>query len=194
MLVCFGPPGPGPGGDSSKRARPINSGPSNVSLAKLRRTARQRDAYVFDRAHEIGTPGPLLAEAPEPCAIRRLLTFHGSDEGKHYAGLYAWDRSYGSIDLVPRIQQEFTHARTAAQRRSVRQKYRKLGFFGYSRFFAGYDIDDTSQVALADGRGRTWIKLYVTKDGHAQLQFLDEQGRVVDAYTRAAIQTASPAL
>jgi hypothetical protein len=117
----------------------------------------------------------------------------GSDEGKHYAGLYAWDRSYGSIDLVPRIQQELTHARTAAQRRSVRQKYRKLGFFGYSRFFAGYDTDDTSQVALADGRGRTRIKLYVTKDGHAQLQFLDEQGRVVDAYPRAAIQTASPA-
>ena len=109
---------------------------------------------------------------------------NGSDEGKHYAGLYAWDRPFGSIDLGARMRQELTRARTAEQRRTIRKKYRDLGLLGYSRFFAGYDTDDTSQVALADGRGRTRVKLYVTKDGHAQLQFLDEQGRIVEAYPR----------
>jgi len=115
---------------------------------------------------------------------------NGSDEGKHYAGLYAWDRPFGSIDLGQRMRQELANARTAAQRRAIRQEYRGLGVYGFSRFFAGYDSDDTSQVALADGRGRTRVKLYVTKDGHAQLQFLDEQGHVVDHYPNAVSQSA----
>ena len=117
---------------------------------------------------------------------------NGSDEGKHFAGLYAWDRPFGSIDLGPRMRRDLARARTATQRRAIRQKYRGLGLYGYSRFFAGYDSDDTSQVALADGHGRTRVKLYVTKDGRAQLQFLDEQGRIVEAYPGGGIPNARP--
>ena len=108
----------------------------------------------------------------------------GTDQGKHYAGLYAWDRSAEASGLVQRMRQDLAHARTDAERRAIRHKYWNLGVFGFSRFFAGYDSDDTSQVALADGHGRTRVKLYVTKGGQAQLQFLDEQGRVVDQYPR----------
>ena len=117
---------------------------------------------------------------------------NGSNDGKHFAGLYAWDRPVGSIDLGPRMRQELTHARSAAQRLAIRHKYRELGLYGYSRFFAGYDSDDVSQVALADGRGRTRVKLYVTKDGRARLQFLDEKGAVIDEYPKAAIPLGSP--
>ena len=117
---------------------------------------------------------------------------NGTDQGKHFAGLYAWDRSVEALGLVQRMRQELGHARTRAERAAIRHKYWQLGAFGFSRFFAGYDVDDTSQVALADGRGRTRVKLYVTKDGHAQLQFLDEQGRIIEAYPRAAIPNATP--
>jgi hypothetical protein len=117
---------------------------------------------------------------------------NGSDDGKHFAGLYAWDRPVGSIDLGPRMRQELAHASTAAQRSAIRQKYRELGVRGFSRFFAGYDSDDTSQVTLADGRGRTRVKLYVTKDGHAQLQFLDEHGGLVATYPTVTSAGASP--
>ncbi len=116
----------------------------------------------------------------------------GTDQGKHYAGLYAWDRSPEALGLVQQWRAELSSARTDAQRRALRHKYRELGAFGFSRFFAGYDNDDTSQVALADGRGRTRVKLYVAKDGHAQLQFLDEQGHVVNAYPPAATPVDRP--
>ena len=116
----------------------------------------------------------------------------GTDQGKHFAGLHAWDRSPEALGLVQQWRQELAGMRTDAQRRTLRAKYRELGAFGFDRFFAGYDSDDTSQVALADGRGRTRVKLYVTKDGHAQLQFLDEQGHVVDQYPKAVSAGGSP--
>ena len=109
---------------------------------------------------------------------------NGTDRGKHFAGLYAWDRSVEALGLVQRMRHDLSRARTDAERRAIRHKYWNLGAFGFSRFFAGYDSDDTSQVALADGRGRTRVKLYVTKAGQAQLQFLDAQGHVVDQYPR----------
>jgi hypothetical protein len=118
---------------------------------------------------------------------------NGTDEGKHFAGLYAWDRSVEALGLVQRMRQELSRAHTDAQRRAIRHKFWLRGAFGFSRFFAGYDSDDTSQVALADGRGRTRVKLYVTKDGQAQLQFLDEQGRAVAQYPNVISTVASPA-
>ena len=117
---------------------------------------------------------------------------NGTDHGQHYAGLYAWDRSVDALGLAQRMRRDIAHAHTDAQRRAIRHKYIALGAYGFNRFFAGYDGDDTSQVALADGRGRTRVKLYVTKDGHAQLEFLDEQGHVVDQYPKAASTGASP--
>ena len=115
---------------------------------------------------------------------------NGTDQGKHFAGLYAWDRSVEALGLVERMRHELAHARTAAERAAIRHRYWELGAFGFSRFFAGYDSDDTSQVALADGRGRTRVKLYVTKDGQAKLEFRDEQGHVVDAYPRPLLPAA----
>ena len=117
---------------------------------------------------------------------------NGTDHGKHFAGLYAWDRSAEALGLVERMRQELAHARTGAERAAIRHKYWEFGAFGFSRFFAGYDSDDTSQVALADGRGRTRVKLYVTKDGHAQLLFLDDHGGVVATYPRPGNEDATP--
>jgi hypothetical protein len=109
----------------------------------------------------------------------------GTDQGRHYAGMSAYDRSVEASFLIQRMRQELTVARTDTQRRAIRHRYRLRGAFGFTRFFAGYDGADTSQVALADGRGRTRARLSVTKDGQARLQFLDEQGHIVDEYPRA---------
>ena len=117
----------------------------------------------------------------------------GTDQGRHYAGMSAYDRSVEAHSLARHMRQELTAAHTDAQRRAIRHKYWLRGAFGFTRFFAGYDAADTSQVALADGRGRTRARLSVTKDGHARLQFLDEQGHVVDEYPKAANANASPA-
>jgi len=37
-------------------------------------------------------------------------------------------------------------------------------------------------VMLADGKGHPRIKMYVTADGQAQLQFLDASGKVTARY------------
>lgn len=51
-----------------------------------------------------------------------------------------------------------------------------------TRFLFGYGIDNTSQVMLADGSGHPRIKMFVTADGQAELQFLDADGNVVAQY------------
>jgi hypothetical protein len=38
---------------------------------------------------------------------------------------------------------------------------------------------------LADGKGKPRIKMFVTSDGQAQLQFLDADGNVIAQYPQA---------
>jgi hypothetical protein len=159
------------------------SGSDENGIVFYNQDGNEQGALIWD-----GRRGPHTASSHTTLSYdtadsdQLLQLDNGSDDGKHYAGLFAWDRPFGSIDLGSRMRQELEQARTATQRSAIRQKYRELGLYGYSRFFAGYDSDDTSQVTLADGRGRTRVKLYVTKDGHAELQFLDEHEHVIEQY------------
>jgi hypothetical protein len=169
------------------------SGADENGIVFYNQDGNEQGALIWDgRLGPHGTSSHTTLSYDTADSDQLLQIANGSDEGKHSAGMYAWDRPFGSIDLGPRMRQELARARTATQRSAIRHKYRELGLYGFSRFFAGYDSEDTSQVTLADGRGRTRVKLYVTKDGHAQLQFLDEQGHVVEAYPRTAMPNARP--
>ena len=176
----------------SGKTRHRASGADENGIVFYNQDGNEQGALIWDgRRGPHGALSHITLSYDTADSDQLLQLDNGSEGGKHSAGLYAWDRPFGSIDLGPRMRQELAHARTSTQRSAIRHKYRERGLYGYSRFFAGYDSDDTSQVALADGRGRTRVKLYVTKDGHAQLQFLDEQGRVVDAYPRGGTPDAS---
>ena len=56
---------------------------------------------------------------------------------------------------------------------------------GVRRLFVGKNDDKSVAVSLADAAGRTRVNLKVDADGAAALEFLDENGKVVDRLPRA---------
>ncbi|MBI4728013.1 MAG: hypothetical protein HY775_00700 [Acidobacteria bacterium] len=49
----------------------------------------------------------------------------------------------------------------------------------HERVFVGRSSEGIAAVALADGKGRQRIRMYVGSDGAGRLEFLDEAGEVV---------------
>jgi hypothetical protein len=47
-----------------------------------------------------------------------------------------------------------------------------------TRAFFGSDFSENAVISLGDGQGRTRLRMAVTEDGDASLEFLDEDGRV----------------
>jgi hypothetical protein len=102
----------------------------------------------------------------------------GSDSGKHYAYLVGWDRLPNDEELALQYDDDIKAAKSDAERQAIETKYTALGLPAKRRFFVGYGTNGDSQVALSDKTGATRIKLFVTRDGRARLQFLDAQGNV----------------
>lgn len=75
------------------------------------------------------------------------------------------------------LLRELDNAKTPAQRSAIRLRMRKL-VKAPMRFVLGYDESDVAQLVLADKAGRPRIKMFVTPDGQAKLQFLDASGHV----------------
>jgi hypothetical protein len=107
----------------------------------------------------------------------------GNDNGKTYAYMVGWNRPrYDTPEMMSVIQQ-FENAKTMDEKRAIVAAHPELR--STTRFLMGYDPDNTSQVMLADGKGKPRIKMFVTADGQAQLQFLDADGNVVAQYPQA---------
>jgi hypothetical protein len=107
----------------------------------------------------------------------------GNDNGKTYAYMIGWNRPrYDSPEMMSVIQQ-VENAKTMDEKRAIVAAHPELR--SATRFLMGYDPDNTSQVMLADGKGKPRIKMFVTADGQAQLQFLDADGNIVAQYPQA---------
>jgi hypothetical protein len=111
----------------------------------------------------------------------------GNVNGKTYSEVVGWNQpdynTPGFLNLITEADKIKTKAQAQAFL-AAHPEFRKLR--SKTRFILGYDQDNTSQVVLADGQGRPRIKMYVTADGTAALQFLDENGKVVAEYPQAS--------
>ncbi len=106
----------------------------------------------------------------------------GNVNGKTEAELIGWNQpDYNSPTFMSLIR-ALQHM-TPAQIRAFAAAHPEL--IPKTRFLFGYDMTNTSQVMLADGQGRPRIKMFVTADGDAHLQFLDANGHVVAEYPGA---------
>lgn len=109
------------------------------------------------------------------------------ENGKRLAGLHVWDRSDTPLDqIVAKL-----HGLNRAQRKAVFEKFAAEGNpLEATRVFVGKLPDKSSQVVLADALGRPRLVLRVPASGAAEIQFLDENGKVLKAISAAA---ATPA-
>lgn len=107
----------------------------------------------------------------------QVVYLNYSDDGKRRnAGLYVVDRA-----RTPRID-ELLALREQAQkappeeRKAIEEKMRGTSA---QRIFVGSD-EETAMVRLRDRAGRDRIRMSVSPQGVAQLEFLDENGKVTD--------------
>lgn len=111
------------------------------------------------------------------------------ENGKRLAGLHVWDRSNTPLDqVVAKL-----HGLNRAQRRAELAKLAAAGTpVQATRVFVGKLPDKSSQVLLADAMGKPRLVLSVQASGAAEIQFLDENGKVVKTISAATVPERKP--
>jgi hypothetical protein len=101
----------------------------------------------------------------------------GDDNGHHYVDVIGWDRSANEEERTVPMLRAYDNATTAAQRAAILQRFRSMPRAS-TRFYLGYDPNDVAQLVLSDKSGKPRVKIFVTPDGQAKMQFLDANGNV----------------
>ena len=108
---------------------------------------------------------------------------HGSGSNGTESWLAGNERPTESmIDIETVFAREYKAATSDAERRAIRARYRNEGKFGYQRWQLG-NVAGRSELRLNDAKGRTRLRLSVTADGDARVEFLDGAGTVVKSVT-----------
>jgi hypothetical protein len=104
----------------------------------------------------------------------------GNENGKAYALLQGWDQV--PLDALLRLITPYRKLTTAAQRSAFAAQHPLLREGFKTRYAFGYGQDNTASLMLADKDAKPRIKMFVTANGKAALQFLDANGKVVAQY------------
>ena len=83
-----------------------------------------------------------------------------------------------SMDDIKRFGEE-ARKLPEAERRAYWEKLSDEGRLGKNRIWLGNSGEKGSMLQLKDAKGRTRMMLQVTADGKAEIQMLDEQGKVI---------------
>lgn len=85
-------------------------------------------------------------------------------------------------DDVVEYSKALDAAKTGEDRAALRRRWRREGRWGYQRWIVG-NRGGTSQLALNDAKGHARLRLQVTEDGDARVEFLDADGKVTKSVT-----------
>lgn len=130
---------------------------------------------IFGGRDEAGRPqssGSLTFDRYEQDQVVQILETENGD--RRFAGLLVSDRPNGRLNF-----EELQRAQSIPYRRERIAAFRAANAGEAHRVIVGRDTDNSSQVSLKDGRGRTRLLMRVEQDGAAAIQFLNEQGQVV---------------
>jgi hypothetical protein len=136
---------------------------------------RASTSLLFDRRKQDQTVGLNYSEWVEDGRAMRQ------------AGLRVWDRPDLSLNDVMDARRRISAIEDDAERQAEIDAFLdELGYpdpFGCQRLFVGRSTTGDAGVFLRDGRGRPRLRLAVSHDGAARLEFLDEAGAVERALT-----------
>jgi hypothetical protein len=87
-----------------------------------------------------------------------------------------------AADVATEFMRETKAARSEEERIAVRRRLRRDGKLGYQRWQLGNQAG-ISELRLSDAKGHPRLRLRVTADGAARVDFLDAAGTVVNSLT-----------
>ena len=113
---------------------------------------------------------------------------YSENNGRRTAGFKVWDRPDSPLSIVVDQLNAANAIKDPAERDAAIAKVRSSAPKAAQRVFVGKTGERVASVMLADDQGRSRLALTVTPDGNASIEFLDEQGKVVQKIAPARAQ------
>ena len=99
-------------------------------------------------------------------------------EAGRTAGMTVWDRPDLPLPEVVRRYERIQGLPAGAERRKLEAEFEACcAGFGATRVFLGKNRGRDAVLGLSDARGRERLRLIVTANGDARIEFLDDSGR-----------------
>lgn len=115
---------------------------------------------------------------------QQLALGHYEGNGAMMSGLQVFDR--GLAKDYAALYEAYEKAPAGAEKDALRQKWQAAGGEQKRRLFVGKWWGKSSAVILAAADGQPRISMTVTPEGQASLDFLDDQGKVVQHFPQVA--------
>lgn len=102
-----------------------------------------------------------------------------SDNGKYSSGLQMWQQPNIPGDVMLAKIDSVRNMENPEQRKMAWQQLRERGELTTDRLFLGKNRDDYAVLVMQDITGKPRIQMYVTPEGAAKMEFLDDSGEVI---------------
>jgi len=104
--------------------------------------------------------------------------------GRRTAGFQVWDRADSHLSVLIEQLNAANKIQDRTEREAAIAKIRATAPPGPRRLFIGKNGDRAATVSLADANGKPRLTLTVDAAGNPRIEFLDEQGKVIDRLPR----------
>jgi hypothetical protein len=105
---------------------------------------------------------------------------YSEGNGQRTAGLQVWDRSDRPLSELIEQLNAANRIADPAEREAAIKKIRDTTPGGPRRVFVGKTADRSANISLADANGKPRLTLTVDATGSPRIEFLDENGKIVD--------------
>jgi len=105
---------------------------------------------------------------------------YSEGNGQRTAGLQVWDRSDRPLSELIEQLNAANRIADPAEREAAVKKIRDTTPAGPRRVFVGKTADRSANISLADANGKPRLTLTVDATGSPRIEFLDENGKIVD--------------
>jgi hypothetical protein len=105
---------------------------------------------------------------------------YSEGNGQRTAGLQVWDRSDRPLSELIEQLNAANRIADPAEREAAIKKIRDTTPPGPRRVFVGKTADRSANISLADANGKPRLTLTVDATGSPRIEFLDENGKIVD--------------
>lgn len=105
---------------------------------------------------------------------------YSEGNGQRTAGLQVWDRSDRPLSELIEQLNAANRIADSTERDAAIKKIREAAPAGPRRVFVGKTADRAASVSLADANGKPRLTLTVDATGSPRIEFLDENGKIVD--------------
>jgi hypothetical protein len=162
------------------------SGPKRPGLIFYNSVGDENGGLIFDgKLDEKGHPNSGMHFSMDRFGgDQQLALGHYESGGSMESGLNVYDRA--PRKAVETLRQAYDKAAPGPERQAALQQLKDAGGMQTKRMFVGKTRGQSSAVILADANGRARITMVVTPDGKATLDFLDENGKVVQRLPQVA--------